>query len=140
MATKKTQNSGNYEVGYKKPPKNRQFGKKTGNKPGRGFWRKEDTARYKFQQIIQMTAEELTALASGADAGEYEKNIAKTILDLQGLDVIKRWQILEGMIVQSSGYPKQQVEQRNIELQPILPKLPKRECGFVNRKEERNED
>lgn len=137
MTIKKSQNSGNYEVGYKKPPKNRQFGKKTGNKPGKGFWKKEDTARYKFQQIIQMTAEELTDLASAPDAGEYEKNIAKTILDLQRLDVIKRWQVLEGMIVQSSGYPKQQVEQKNIELQPILPKPPKREMGLVSRKEEK---
>lgn len=121
--TPKTQ--GDYEVGNKKPPKNRQFGQPEGNPRGRGFWKKEDTLRYKLQQVAKMTAEELEVLLHDENAGEFEKNAARTILEMVGLEPQKRWQILEGLTNQDSGYPKQQVEQKNIELKPILPKKEK---------------
>lgn len=117
---------GEYEVGHKKPPKNRQFGQPEGNPRGHGFWKKEDTLRYKLQYIAKMTADELQGLLSSPEVGEYEKNIARTILESSGLDPQKRWQVLEGLTNQDSGYPKQQVENTNIELKPILPK-PKKE-------------
>lgn len=61
------------------------------------------------------------------EAGEYEKNIARTILESAALEVDKRWHVLEGLTNQDSGYPKQQVDQNNkIELQSILPKPKKR--------------
>lgn len=123
---KNSQDSGNYEVGYKNPPKSRQFGEREGNPQGRGFWKKENTLRYKLQQIAKMTADELQGLLSSPEVGEYEKNIARTILESSGLDPQKRWQVLEGLTNQDSGYPKQQVENTNIELKPILPK-PKKE-------------
>lgn len=119
---KGSQNSGNYEVGHKKPPKNRQFGQPEGNPRGHGFWKKEDTLRYKLQQVAKMTSEELEDLLSSPQAGEFEKNAARTILEMDNLDPNKRWQIIEGLTNQDSGYPKQQVEQKNIELTPILPK------------------
>lgn len=122
--TPKTQ--GNYEVGHKKPPKNRQFGQPEGNPRGRGFWKKEDTLRYKLQQVAKMTTAELQDLLSNPEAGEFEKNAARTILEMIELDPNKRWQILEGLTNQDSGYPKQQVEQKNIELKPILPKKEKK--------------
>lgn len=122
MSSKNSQDSGNSGVGYKKPPQNRQFGQKDGNKPGHGFWRKEDTLRFKLQKIAKMTAEELQGLLSSPEIGEFEKNTARTILDMSRLDAEKRWRLIEGLTNQDSGFPKQQVEQKNIEIIPILPK------------------
>lgn len=121
-STKGSQDSASYEVGHKKPPKNRQFGQPEGNPRGHGFWKKEDTLRYKLQQVAKMGEAELRALVKSSEAGEFEKNIARTILEMSELDANKRWQVLEGLTNQDSGYPKQQVEQKNIELTPILPK------------------
>lgn len=107
------------------PPKERQFGQPNGNPRGRGFWKKEDTLRFKLQQVSKMTTTELEELLRDPQAGEFEKNTARTILEMVELDPNKRWQILEGLTNQDSGYPKQQVEQKNIELKPILPKKEK---------------
>lgn len=123
--TKTPTKQGDYEVGNKKPPKNRQFGQPEGNQRHNGAWKKEDTLRFKLQQVAKMTVEELRDLLSDPEAGEFEKNAALTILQMGGMEAQKRWQVLEGLVNQDSGYPKQQVEQHNIELKPILPK-PKR--------------
>lgn len=88
-----------------------------------GAWKKEDTLRYKLQQIAKMSQQELRDLLSDPEVGEYEKSIAQTILQMAGMDAEKRWKVLEGLTNQDSGYPKQQVEQHNIELTPILPKI-----------------
>lgn len=117
---------GNYEVGYKRPPKKRRFGEAESNPRHNGSWKKEDTLRFKLQQIAKMTEEELRSLLEAQDAGLYEKQLAKTLLSLGEVDPNKRWQILDGLINQDGGYPKQQVEQHNIELKSILPKLEKR--------------
>lgn len=113
---------GDYEVGNKKPPKWRQFGQPQGNPRHNGAWKKEDTLRYKLQQVAKMTTEELQDLLSNPEVGEFEKNTARTILEMSEIEPNKRWQILEGLTNQDSGYPKQQVEQQNIEIKPILPK------------------
>lgn len=91
-----------------------------------GAWKKEDTLRYKLQQVAKMTDQELQDLLSNPEAGEFEKNAARTILEMVELEPNKRWQILEGLTNQDSGYPKQQVENKNIELKPILPKPEKK--------------
>ncbi len=117
---------GDYEVGNKKPPKNRQFGQPAGNPRHNGAWKKEDTLRFKLQQIAKMTAEELEDLLRDSQAGEFEKSAARTIIEMSGMDPEKRWRILEGLTNQDGGYPKQQVEQHNIEVKPIAPK-PKKE-------------
>lgn len=124
--TKTPTKQGDYEVGNKKPPKNRQFGQKEGNPRHNGAWRKEDTLRYKLQQVAKMTAIELQDYSTNPEAGEFEKNAARTILEMSALEPNKRWQILEGLTNQDSGFPKQQVEQKNIELKPILPKKEKK--------------
>ncbi len=91
-----------------------------------GAWKKEDTLRYKLQQIDKMTDTELKELLKDPSAGKYEKLLAKLILGMDSMDAEKLWRVLEGIINQDSGYPKQQVEQHNIELQGILPKPKKR--------------
>ena len=35
------------------PPKERQFGQPNGNKRHSGAWKKEDTARYKLEQMMK---------------------------------------------------------------------------------------
>lgn len=91
-----------------------------------GAWKKEDTLRYKLQQVAKMTTKELEALLHDESVGEFEKNTAHTILQMSHLDPEKRWRVIEGLVNQDSGYPKQQVEQKNIELKPILPKKEKK--------------
>lgn len=87
-----------------------------------GAWKKEDTLRFKLQQIAKMTEDELRALLKAEDAGLYEKHLAGTILSLGEVEPNKRWQILEGLINQDGGYPKQQVENQNMDMTPILSK------------------
>lgn len=113
---------GDYEVGNKKPPKRRQFGQPGGNPRHNGAWKKEDTLRYKLQQVAKMSMSKLSEITQDPSTGEFERQIAQTILELGKLDPSKRWQVLEGLTNQDSGYPKQQVEQHNIELKGFLPK------------------
>lgn len=90
-----------------------------------GAWKKEDTLRHKLQKIAKMTKDELEVLLKNEETSLFEKNVATTILSLGEVEPNKRWQILEGLINQDGGYPKQQVEQKNIEITPILPKMKK---------------
>ncbi len=106
------------------PPKKYQFGQPEGNPQGRGFWKKENTTRYKLQQIAKMTDDELKAVLENKEEkyGRYEQEIARTILDLASMDAQKRWVVIEGLTNQDCGYPKQQVENKNVEIKSILPK------------------
>lgn len=88
-----------------------------------GSWKKEDTLRYKLQQVAKMSDDELRALLSDEAAGEYEKNAARTILEMSYMDPEKRWKILEGLTNQDSGMPKQQVDQTTYEAPlPLSPR------------------
>ena len=122
-ATKQAPRAGNGGV---VPPKERQFGQPNGNPRHNGAWKKEDTLRYKLQQIAKMNREELVALANDETKGEFERATARTILDLQNADLDKRWRVVEGLTNQDSGFPKQQVEQTNVEIKPFLPKPKKK--------------
>lgn len=110
------------------PPKKNQFGQAEANPRHNGAWKKEETTRYKLQQIAKMNDEGLSAVLTNKDGkyGRYEQEIARTILDLASMDPQKRWLVIEGLTNQDCGYPKQQVEQKNIEIKPILPKKEKK--------------
>lgn len=122
-ATKQGPRAGN---GGTIPPVERQFGKPNGNPRHNGAWKKEDTLRYKLQQIAKMNREELVALVNDETKGEFERATARTILDLQNADLDKRWRVVEGLTNQDCGFPKQQVEQTNVEIKPFLPKPKKK--------------
>lgn len=96
------------------PPKEHQFGQPNGNKRGRGFWKKEDTARYKIEQMMKLTKEELVDIAVNKDAPYFERKIARNILKDED------WKTTESMINQAYGYPKQAIEQTNVEIQPLI--------------------
>ncbi|WP_407457192.1 hypothetical protein [Fibrobacter sp.] len=97
MATK------DYEVGYKKPPKERQFGQPNGNKRREGFWDIEASARFKLEQMLKLSEAELRSLAQNADAPLFERKLATCIAKGQ-------WKEIEGMMNQVYGQPKQKIE------------------------------
>lgn len=109
-----------YKVGYKHPPKSTQFGGANANRRNDGCWKKEDTARYKLEQMLKLSESELSAIANDKDAPLFERRIARSLLKENG------WRITEGMINQAYGFPKQEIAQTNIELpRPRLAKSEK---------------
>lgn len=65
-----TEQGADYEVGYKKPPKNRQFGQKDGNPRNPGGWRKKDTPRYKLERLLKLGKDEWRTIADGEAVDE----------------------------------------------------------------------
>ena len=62
------------------PPKERQFGQPNGNKRHSGAWKKEDTARYKLEQMMKLSEDELRNIVDAKDAPLFERRIAKSLL------------------------------------------------------------
>ena len=115
-----SQKQGNYEVGYKKPPKNRQFGQPGGNKSSRGAWKKEDTPRYKLEQMMKLDEDELRVIIGDHDAPMFERQLAKWLIKGD-------WKVIESQINQVYGKPKEVVETidttpKAIEVQVLAPK------------------
>ena len=106
---------GDYEVGNKKPPKNRQFGQPDGNPRHNGCWKKEDTPRYKMERMITLKKEELQAIIDNPDAPEFEKSIADIIMSIRvdvndegnPLPAHQRIKTIESLINQVYGTPAQ---------------------------------
>lgn len=98
------------------PPKEHQFGQPGGNPQGRGFWKKENTPRYKLEKMMQLTTAELQAIKDNEGAPTFERKLAACILDGD-------WKTIESMINQVYGMPKQPVEtDGEIKLKGFLPK------------------
>lgn len=96
---------GDYAVGNKRPPKDKQFGQPNGNKPGRnGGWRKEDTPRYKLEQLMKLPEESIVELANSKDAPLFERRLARSLLKEN------EWKVTESMVNQVYGTPKQTSE------------------------------
>lgn len=103
-----------YKVGYKHPPKNRQFGQPEGNIPQRS-WKKESTPRYKLEKMMTLKDDELQAVQNDPEAPSFEKAIASIILqaksdtDASGTPraAALRFQAIEKMINQVYGSPAQ---------------------------------
>lgn len=85
------------------PPKEYQFGQPHGNPRHNGCWRKEDTARYKLEQMTKLTEDELSAVIENKDAPCFERRIARAIKDSE-------WHTIESMINQVYGKPKETSE------------------------------
>jgi hypothetical protein len=77
-----------------------------------GAWKKEDTPRYKLEQMMKLTEPELKQLASDNDAPLFERKLAQCINRGD-------WKAIEGMINQVYGMPKQPTEELNREA-PII--------------------
>ena len=68
---------------------------------------------------MKLSEAELLALADDKDAPYFERKLAGCIRKGD-------WATLAGMMNQVYGMPKQEVQQTNIELKPILPRLEKK--------------
>ena len=102
------------KVGYGKPPVERQFGKPNGNPRNPGGWKREDTARYKLEQMLKLKRDDLLRISEDADAPLFEKKLAYLLL--QEPD----WRIVEGMLNQVYGHPKQRLEVEPIQPKPLI--------------------
>lgn len=104
-----------YAVGKGKPPKNRQFGQPEGNKGGRGFWKREDTPRFKLERMITMGDAELQGIIDDPDSPTFEKAMADILLQAKNdmdKDGVKRpaqmrFKAISDMIDQIYGKPAQ---------------------------------
>lgn len=95
------------------PPVDKQFGKPNGNPRHNGAWKKEDTARFKLEQMMKLSDEELQDVAQDKDAPLFERKLAIAIKKGD-------WKVIESMINQVYGQPKQQVENTLIEYKPLV--------------------
>lgn len=100
------------------PPKERQFGQPNGNPRHNGAWKKEDTARYKLEQMMKLSETELIEIAKDKGAPYFERKLAIAINKGE-------WKEIESMINQVYGYPKQSIEQVNLE--PPVPLSPRKQ-------------
>lgn len=97
------------------PSRKNQFGQPNGNPRNPGGWKKTDTARYKLERMLELNFKELKKLAEDENAPYFERKLATCIRKGD-------WATLAGMMNQVYGMPKQEVQQTNIELKPILGK------------------
>lgn len=95
------------------PPKERQFGQPNGNPRNNGAWKKEDTARYKLEQMMKLSGEELRTVESDEEAPMFERKLAKAILNGE-------WKEIESMINQVYGQPKATISAEVAEVKPLV--------------------
>lgn len=87
-----------------------------------GAWKKEDTARYKLEQMLKLNQDEIVAIANDKNAPLFERRIARSLLKEN------EWKITESMVNQVYGMPKQQIEQTNLEPpKPLSPRKQKKD-------------
>lgn len=99
------------------PPQERQFGQPNGNPRHNGAWKKEDTARYKLEQMTKLSEAEIKEIASDKERPLFERKLAVCIAS-------GKWKEIESMMNQVYGYPKQSVE--TVELEPPAPLSPRK--------------
>lgn len=105
------------------PPADKQFGKPNGNPRHNGAWKKEDTLRYKWEQLLKMTDGELKEVLSNPDVGRVEKMTAEVLLDKE-MKPTEKISVLDRLATQVYGFPKQSVE--TVELVPPPPLSPRK--------------
>lgn len=93
------------------PPVDKRFGQPNGNPRHNGAWKKEDTARYKLEQMLKLSEADLRSLAQDKDAPLFERKLATCI-------ATGKWKEIEGMMNQVYGQPKVIQENHNIEVVP----------------------
>lgn len=112
------------EVGYKKPPKNRQFGKEGGNPRHSGAWKKEDTLRYKLEKLINgLDDSELEEVLNDSKISPGVRRLATLLYKSNYEKPESEWRVWESAMNQAYGLPKQSIEQTNLE--PPVPLSPR---------------
>lgn len=85
-----------------------------------GAWKKTETARYKLEQMIKLTEQELEKISEDPNRSLFERKLATAIKKAQ-------WKEIEAIINQVYGTPKQTIEQTNIEAPKPLEDLSKKD-------------
>ncbi len=85
-----------------------------------GAWKKEDTLRYKWEQMLKLDDDELQAVLNNPKATRVEHMTAEILLD-KTMKPAEKMSILATLSNQIYGMPKQVNENKNIEIKPILP-------------------
>lgn len=85
-----------------------------------GAWKKEDTLRYKWEQMLKLDATELQSILADPKASRVEQMTAEVLLD-EKMKPYEKLASLAQLANQVYGMPKQDITNRNIELKPILP-------------------
>lgn len=129
--TNKPTKQGNVKTGRggQMPPKERQFGQPNGNPRHNGAWKKEDSLRYKWEQILKMDNDELKEILKDKKIGRVEKMTAEVLLDKQ-MKATEKIQVLDRLATQVYGYPKQSVE--TTVLEPPKPLSPRKQKDANN--------
>lgn len=96
-----------------------QFGQPNGNPRHNGAWKKEDTLRYKWEQILKMTDEELKGVMADPAVGRVEKMTAEVLLDKE-MKPTEKIAVLDRLATQVYGFPKQSVETVDLTPPPAL--------------------
>ena len=81
------------------PPTDKQFGKPNGNPRHNGSWKKEDTPRFKLEQMMKLSEPDLIKVYQDPDAPLFERKLARAIKEGE-------WKQIESMINQVYGQPK----------------------------------
>lgn len=112
------------------PPKKYQFGQPNGNPRHNGAWKKEDTIRYKWERLLQLSVEELEAVKNDSTEVEFLRATANCILLMRSAsdleDAVKSFILMEKYANQVYGQPKQQVETIDITPPPLSPRKQKK--------------
>lgn len=95
------------------PPKERQFGQPNGNPRNPSGWKKEDTARYKLEQMMKLSEVELDVVKDNPDSPMFERKLARAILEGE-------WKEIEAMINQVYGQPKATISAEVAEVKPLV--------------------
>lgn len=80
-----------------------RFGGPKANPRHNGAWKKTDTARFKLEQMLKLSENELKEIALDKEAPLFERKLANCIAK-------GNWKEIEGMINQVYGQPKQKIE------------------------------
>jgi hypothetical protein len=70
---------------------------------GNGSWKKADTPRFKLEQMMTLTKEELLGIISDESLPLFEQKLANAILD-------GSWVVMRDMINEVYGRPKESVD------------------------------
>lgn len=85
------------------PPVASQFGQPNGNPRHNGAWKKEDTPRFKLEQMMKLSTGELQAVIEDAERPLFEIKLAQAIQ--QG-----NWTVIKEMTQEVYGKPKESVD------------------------------
>lgn len=126
---KKPQKTGEYEIGYKKPPqteasKKTRFGGERGNPRGHGYFKVKDTARAKLEKMITLSKAELEEIKADETAPKFEHDLADILLDRE-LKLSEKWKIIKDIIDEVYGTPAQTTVNLNTEMDE------KEKSGFI---------